>query len=283
MQLVLEVSRVIRLTIIIAIMMFLLVQDMQESKSNSSVTENQITITTRFVDLLMGRDGRDGTQGTAGEKGERGMPGPDGTAGEKGERGATGPQGEKGETGLTGPQGLSAGGAMYTRWGRKSCPSGREVVYTGIAGGSAHTDTGGGANYLCLPKDPQYSKASLPQHSSYLYGSEYQHTLAGTHDHNVPCTVCYVATRATTLMIPAHTTCPTSWTKEYQGYLMAGHHTHPRSAVYECVDEGAESVDGSVANTDGALFYHVVATCGKGLPCPPYVTTKTITCVVCTK
>ena len=31
-----------------------------------------------------------------------------------------------------------------------------------------------------------------------------------------------------------------------------------------------------------ALFYHVIATCGTALPCPPYVTTKTVTCVVCT-
>ncbi len=271
---------------------------MQEtSKSNSSTAQNEITITTRFVDVLMGRDGRDGTQGSAGEKGERGIPGPVGPPGERGmlgpvgppgNRGVTGLQGEKGERGLTGPQGsrgIAAGGAMYTRWGRKSCPSGREVVYTGIAGGSHFSQSGGGANYLCLPKDPQYSQAGVPSGSyfSYLYGSEYQNTLVGTHDHNVPCTVCYVATRATTLMIPAHTTCPTSWTKEYQGYLMAERYNNARSAVYECVDEGAESVAGSVANTDGALFYHVVATCGKGLPCPPYVTTKTITCVVCTK
>ena len=106
----------------------------------------------------------------------------------------------------------------------------------------------------------------------------------GTHDRNVPCTVCYVPTRATTLMVPARTSCPTSWTEEYQGYLMAERHNHARNAVYECMDEGAESVAGSAANTDGALFYHTVGTCGgAGLPCPPYVANRPITCVVCTK
>ena len=270
-------------------MIYFNTQDVQEtSKSNSSTAQNEITITTRFVDVLMGRDGRDGTQGSAGEKGERGIPGPVGPPGEKGDRGVPGLQGERGEMGPTGPQGsrgIAAGGAMYTRWGRKSCPLGREEIYIGIAGGSSYSESGGGANYLCLPKDPQYSTNGVPPNSlfSYLYGSEYENTLISTHDHNVPCTVCYVATRTTTLMIPAHTTCPTSWTKEYQGYLMAEYYKHARSAVYECVDEGAESVAGSVANTNGALFYHVVATCGKGLPCPPYVRTKTITCVVCTK
>ena len=246
------------------------------------MTQNDITITTRFVDVLIGRDGRDGTRGLVGEKGERGVPGPKGDTGDRGVPGTVGP---KGEGGPTGPRGILAGGAMYTRWDRKSCPSGRQVVYTGIAGGSHYTQSGGGANNLCLPKDPQYSKNGVPSSSSfsYLYGSEYQSTLVGTHDHNVPCTVCYVATRASTLMIPAHTTCPTSWTKEYQGYLMAERHNHARSAVYECVDQGAESVAGSAADNNGALFYHVVGTCGAGLPCPPYVTTKTITCVVCTK
>ena len=44
----------------------------------------------------------------------------------------------------------------------------------------------------------------------------------------------------------------------------------------------AESVPGSATHIDSSLFYHTIAT-STGLPCPPYVTTKTITCVVCTK
>ena len=55
-----------------------------------------------------------------------------------------------------------------------------------------------------------------------------------------------------------------------------------KSTVYECVDKDAEAVPGSVANTNGALFYHVVAKC-TGILCLPYVSTKTVTCTVCTK
>ena len=38
---------------------------------------------------------------------------------------------------------------------------------------------------------------------------------------------------------------------------------------------------GSQANINGAVFYHVGAVCGVGLPCPPYVANRPITCVEC--
>ena len=117
-----------------------------------------------------------------------------------------------------------------------------------------------------------------------LYGAEYQRPISSPtlHNHNVPCAVCYTSRRTSKLMIPAKITCPSSWTQEYIGYLMAAYESQKKSTVYECVDKDAEAVPGSVANTDGALFYHVVATCN-GILCPPYVTTKTLTCTVCTK
>ena len=74
---------------------------------------------------------------------------------------------------------------------------------------------------------------------------------------NVSCVVCYVSNRTTYLMIPAKTTCTTTWTTEYQGYLMTEHHTHKRNAVFECVDKDTEYISGSGANADGTLFYHV--------------------------
>ena len=86
-------------------------------------------------------------------------------------------------------------------------------------------------------------------------------------------------------MIPGKITCPQSWTEEYQGYLMAerDHEAHKHNNVYECVDQYGEAVPGEEHNTNGALFYHVGATCNVGLPCPPFVANRPITCVVCTK
>ena len=82
-------------------------------------------------------------------------------------------------------------------------------------------------------------------------------------------------------MIPAQITCPSSWTREYYGYLMTERHDHYRS-TFECVDQSPESIPGSIPNTDGALFFPTEVKCN-GILCPPYDTQKEVTCVVCTK
>ena len=183
---------------------------------------------------------------------------------------------------------------MYTRWGKTTCPStsGTQLLYSGRAAGNWYGQGGGGANYLCLPEQPQYSTytAGVQSGRAYLYGAEYETTgyanspLISVHDHNVPCAVCYTSARETVLMIPAQITCPSSWTREYYGYLMAerSHPAHHRS-MFECVDQSPQSVPGSIANTQGALFFHVEVKCNYGIPCPPYDTQKEVTCVVCTK
>ena len=252
-----------------------------------------------------GRDGRDGLvgpQGLRGEpgqnveitgQGEQGLPGsqgPPGLTGPPGPTGQTGPQGEqglqgsRGPIGVTGPPGPSRGGVVYTRWGKSTCPSvpGTQLVYAGRAGGEWYDSSGGGANYLCMPPDPQYTLRyrSGFQNNARVYGTEYEDHIQETYNHNVPCAVCLAAPRETVLMIPAKTTCPTSWTTEYTGYLMTAQHGHHRS-MYECVDQSKESVPGSQANTNGAMFCHVEAYCN-GLQCPPYVQDKELTCVVCT-
>ncbi len=235
---------------------------------------------------MRGRDGRDGLpglQGETGDKGEQGPPGPEGTTGPQGPVGLEGPIGLPGIRGLPGPSG---GGAVYTRWGRTVCPStsGTQLVYEGLAAGSHYTHTGGGANYLCITKKPIYISTTVPSHYSYLYGSEYQNPIFNSlHDQNVPCAVCHTSKRSSKLMVPGTTTCPQSWTEEYEGYLMTDHHTQKRNAVYECVDKDGEAVPGEQHNTNGALFYHVVAVCKVGLPCDPFVANRPITCVVCTK
>ena len=176
---------------------------------------------------------------------------------------------------------------MYTRWGRTKCPNitGTKLVYAGRAAGSHYTHKGGAANYLCLPNDPSYLQYKS-RSASYdlIYGSEYETNsgpLSAFQDHNVPCAVCYVSTRGTVLMVPGKTTCPSSWTQEYNGYLMAAHYTHYRS-MYECIDRNPETVPGGTGDQNGALFYHVEATC-TGIVCPPYIANRELACAVCTK
>ena len=85
-----------------------------------------------YFQILRGRDGRDGLPGRDGQKGERG---------DKGEKGKKGEKGEKGETGAVGGD-----------------DTGARLVYEEITitGGSHWDHSGGGANYVCLPKVPQY-------------------------------------------------------------------------------------------------------------------------------
>ena len=83
----------------------------------------------------------------------------------------------------------------------------------------------------------------MPAYYSNLYGSEYQQPVFDSlNDHNVPCAVCYTSVRSSKLMIPGETTCPSMWTQEYVGYLMAERPDHKRNAVYECVDKDSEAV-----------------------------------------
>ena len=175
----------------------------------------------------------------------------------------------------------------YVRWGKSSCPSvtGTELIYAGRAAVTVWNKSGGGINYLCMPDTPQYTLRYRPgtQSHSEIHGTEYEGPIAGTQDHNVPCAVCYASTRDGVLMIPAWTSCPTGWTREYYGYLMSeGNFSNRQHTSFECVDKDADSLPGSQANTQGAFFYPVEANCN-GLLCPPYNNYKELNCVVCTK
>ena len=88
------------------------------------------------------------------------------------------------------------------RWGRTTCPTTNdtELLYKGKATGSHYTQTGGGANYICLPDQPEFLSYTpgVYEHQSYIYGAEYDAyggPFSPRNEHNVPCVVCYVSTR----------------------------------------------------------------------------------------
>ncbi|XP_019854859.1 PREDICTED: short-chain collagen C4-like [Amphimedon queenslandica] len=186
------------------------------------------------------------------------------------------------------PDYKSRSGVVYTRWGKTTCRNGVELVYAGYAGGSDHSEHGGGANLLCMPTTGiGHLSTQNPGHYSYIYGSEYesQNRIWGNHNWNVPCAVCYVPDKSTKLQLPGRTTCPDSWTQEYKGYLMADHRGHRRNAVFECIDEAGERIPGSNSNKNGALLYFVTPRCDRGMPCDPrcYNANIAITCSICTR
>ena len=175
--------------------------------------------------------------------------------------------------------------AIFVRWGSSSCPNntGTVQIYSGLVGGSSFEDQGGGSNHLCMPLDPEYTLPTQAgvQGTSIVYGAEYESTLLGTVNNNVPCAVCSVSTRSQVLMIPAKTSCPTSWTREYYGYLMSEGISNYRSS-FICVDKGHEPVPGTAQHATASDLWHTEAHCS-GLPCLPYINENELTCVVCSQ
>ena len=189
-------------------------------------------------------------------------------------------------------------GVTYTRWGRTSCPNDTDaqLVYSGRAGGTNFNARGGSAEKLCLPDNPDYnipgtldlSSSPVQQYKGVIQGVEYEpnygipgNPIQHLDDHNAPCAVCDVPTRARVIMIPAKTVCPSTWTREYYGYLVTEHVGHYRSS-YSCIDVDSEVVAGTGGTENPSLFYPTVTDCN-GLSCPPYVNNHMLSCVVCTK
>ena len=109
-----------------------------------------------------------------------------------------------------------------------------------------------------------------------------QSSLSAVNSHNVPCAVCYVATRCVALTIPAKTQCPTNWTLEYDGYLASERYDLGRT-MYECVDKTPETVPGLNGWSPPSVYLQSVEPYCNGLSCPPYDAGKELTCAVCTR
>ena len=119
--------------------------------------------------------------------------------------------------------------------------------------GKTKYNLGGGANYLCLPLDPEFpdNKQTGFHSGSYIYGVEYKKWnsdifFVDVNHQDAPCAVCEVQGRSQVLMIPAKQTCPAGWTLEYEGLLVSEHHTHSTSE-FICVSSGMEVRDGGQA------------------------------------
>ena len=131
-------------------------------------------------------------------------------------------------------------------------------------------------------------------HVPHVHGAEYEYSAgpnSNTLHHSVPCAVCYASARSSILMIPAKIQCPSTWTREYYGYLSSERANEPSQvpsghyrSSFNCVDVNPEVIENSSGNRDGALFYYVLSDCDtNGLNCPPYEDGRILSCAVCTK
>eukprot|EP00105_Crassostrea_gigas_P026637 XP_011447657.1 PREDICTED: uncharacterized protein LOC105342407 isoform X2 [Crassostrea gigas] len=162
-----------------------------------------------------------------------------------------------------------------------------EMKTSGFSAGGLFNAKGSATTTLCLPHDPDAAPAGVPfsLHYGVLYGSEYEFGFKNiAYNDDVPCAVCFNS-QAASIMIPAKSSCPSSWTKQYAGFLTSGgSYSDHYGAEYLCLDENPEYMTDGARQHDenGRLFYPVHAVCGS-LPCPPYQNSQTIACVVCTK
>ena len=245
-----------------------------------------------------GEKGEKGVPGEMGYKGDEGLVGKKGNMGEKGYKGDVGPSGPMG---LRGPKGdtssqkgskgdAGSSGVTYIRWGRTVCPKGTSLVYSGVAAGTKWDVIGGTSDTLCLASNPQY-KAGDASSSTTSWLSGVRNEVAGTsstplrHRYHtyLPCALCYTTTKSTSFMLPGRYTCPSGWSTEYAGYTMTEVTGIGRGGRRDtiCVDQDAEA-----ASTKGseypALLYLMQVSC-TGIDCPPFISQKPLTCVVCSK
>ena len=97
------------------------------------------------------------------------------------------------------------------------------IYITGFAAGSYYGNTGGGVNYQCLHTEPEYNTSYSSSGSfSVISGAEYESSKnygifpSAAFQQNVPCARCYTQ-RSAVVMIPSRRSCPTGWSKEYEG------------------------------------------------------------------
>lgn len=176
----------------------------------------------------------------------------------------------------------------FINWGRNDCPSGSALVYAGPIGGGHYTHTGSGAQTICLSGSPVYAVYNDGDHNGALvYGLEYETsgyglaTLANRHDYDGVCAVCEVGGASETLMMPGTNSCPSGWTLQYWGYLMANHYTQ-RKSEFVCVNNNPLQ-SGSNANSNGTLWYPTETETGALVNGSPYFQDREMTCAVCTQ
>ena len=67
-----------------------------------------------------------------------------------------------------------------------------------MTGGARFEYAGSGANYLCMPNDPEYSPtlsySGGGSPDAFIGGTRYEFVAVGTHQGLVPCAVCFVST-----------------------------------------------------------------------------------------
>ncbi len=166
----------------------------------------------------------------------------------------------------------------YERIGNKGCPKnpGTTMIYSGVTVSySFYNNTPTSyAGFRCMPTDDEdinYSPGTFKYDEYQVYSgnvTEYI-TFADTNHYDAACAVCMVEGRGSIVVLPATDVCKnSSWTKEYNGYLMTG---------YTCVDMKMHGHGASGRPTRVAFLRHEVSSNVNEF----YQDNNALNCVVC--
>ena len=171
-------------------------------------------------------------------------------------------------------------GTVYTRWAKKTCPTGHERIYQGFMAGTRHNaGKAGPSNYLCLTIKPEYFAGNPTGGSAYAWSAEYQESAGSPNVNNyeVPCALCYAPNASTHYEVHGLHSCASPAKVAYNGYLWASHYGH-NSGDYACFDKNPERY-GNGSNHDHNLPYKVHI---EGYdPSGKHHGSKQINCAVC--
>lgn len=93
------------------------------------------------------------------------------------------------------------------------------------------------------------------------------------------CSVCQLYTRNAIVMVPGTHTCPSGYTEQYKGYIVAaGSSSNNIPQDYVCLDENVDV--GTESGNNQAKAYPVQVKCG-ALDCGTYPDNAEIKCIVC--
>ena len=173
---------------------------------------------------------------------------------------------------------------VYTRWGESTCPPNSALLHDGIVTQAATKMT----NLLCIPKDNPSSthKGTSTTPTSHITRIEpllYTDNLGMVNA--IPCAQCYASSHSTEFTLPGSTTCPSGWTKQYNGHLMTSFELSTTDVL--CGDErltrDIQWSDGSstTARNDLNLIEMVCGGDGVTVSCQGYQAGQPVPCVVC--
>jgi len=130
--------------------------------------------------------------------------------------------------------------AVFSRWGRRTCPEKTNMVYEGFMASAYGNHNGGGANPICMHSLPQYpvGYSDGSQQGNLLYGMEYM--ITGAIDNlryaDASCVVCQAETARTTYVQWGRTSCSNGHNTMYSGLVMSTRYTEREQGTM-CIDK----------------------------------------------